>query len=73
MTGSGEFTDDDKVAGGLTDSCLWRQDADGNWDTQCGNAYVFIEGGPKDNQFVFCPYCGGELGEEPYDEQDLEP
>lgn len=43
-----------------TTPCLWQQDEDGNYDTECGNRFVFIYGTPEDNGFKFCPYCGKE-------------
>lgn len=33
-----------------TDSCLW--------ETSCGQAFQFTDGGPEDNKFKFCYYCG---------------
>ncbi len=42
--------------------CKWKYDeVDEKWDTQCGTASVFMEGGPKENKFIVCPYCGGRL------------
>ena len=42
--------------------CVWTEDLDdGAWDTSCGNRFEFIDGGPKDNHFAFCPYCGQKL------------
>ena len=31
------------------------------WFTACDNAFEFNEGGPKENHFKYCCYCGGEL------------
>ena len=42
-------------------ACAWRQDSEGNWDTDCHNCFVFIDAGPVENGFEFCPYCGGCL------------
>jgi hypothetical protein len=40
-------------------SCFWSTDGlESFWETQCGNAFEFIDGGPQDNNFAFCPYCG---------------
>ena len=36
----------------------WEQDY---WETACGEAFCFTDGGPSDNRMRFCPYCGGEL------------
>lgn len=39
--------------------CVWTQEFDGEvWDTQCGGANVFEDGGPNENKYRFCPYCG---------------
>jgi hypothetical protein len=48
--------------------CAWAEDEEGNWDTGCGNKFIFIEGGPKDNGMEFCCYCGNKLGEIKYQE-----
>lgn len=54
--------------------CTWGQysysDTDcGNWQTDCGQDFCFIEGGPKDNLMQFCCYCGKPLREEPYEDE----
>ena len=45
--------------------CKWTVDSDilGEevWNTSCGNAFCFTDGDPKDNKFVFCPYCGHQI------------
>ena len=43
--------------------CRWSQDEDGNWKTSCGEMFIFLEDGPKENEFHFCCYCGGALTE----------
>jgi len=40
------------------ESCFWTEDENGVWETSCGNAFQFETGGPIDNGFDFCPYCG---------------
>ena len=40
------------------ETCVWAEDEDGNWDTGCGEMFVFEAGGPAENGMVFCPYCG---------------
>ena len=35
--------------------------SDGYYETKCGNAFVFFDGTPKENEFVFCPYCGKKI------------
>lgn len=46
-----------------TDACVWREDEDGAWDAHCGGRFEFTDGGPTENGFIVCPYCGGELQE----------
>ena len=31
------------------------------YETSCGGNFEFLEGNPKDNEFKYCPYCGGLL------------
>lgn len=51
--------------------CLWTyDDIDGLWETSCGRGFCFSDGGPKDNAFLFCPYCGNQL--EPLEDEDLD-
>ena len=42
-------------------NCKWTVDEDGVFDTGCNNRFEFIEGGPEENRFTHCPYCGGKL------------
>ena len=46
---------------GVPDSCLWTPDTDYETDVHysaCGEAWSFIEGGPKENNVRFCQGCG---------------
>ena len=58
--------------GELSD-CKWRGDED-HWESSCGQAFVFFDGDPFENGFVFCPYCGKPIGviqkEELLDEEE---
>ena len=38
--------------------CAWTEDGDGSWWSACGDGFVFTDGGPQDNSFRFCCYCG---------------
>jgi len=43
--------------------CKWTMDDstfdyEEFWETECGNEFCFIEGGPEDNGMKYCPYCG---------------
>ena len=33
------------------------------WETGCDNLFQFHAGGPKENHFKFCPYCGKPIEE----------
>ena len=42
--------------------CEWtHNDDDGYWDTSCGKAWRFDDGGPKENNMNFCHCCGKTL------------
>ena len=43
--------------------CAWVLDDEDNntWATTCGNMYVFMEGGPVENDMRYCPYCGKRI------------
>ena len=45
----------------LLTECIWTPDSDGTFETACGNAFVFGDGGPRENGARFCPYCGRPL------------
>lgn len=45
----------------LNRTCEWVVDKDGMFDTGCKNRFEFMEGGPEENRFNHCPYCGGKL------------
>lgn len=38
--------------------CEWKADNEGVWYTSCEHLHQFIDGGPKDNHHIYCPYCG---------------
>ena len=43
--------------------CLWRLENDdtGEWQTGCGESWLFLDGDPVDNDMKFCPFCGKVL------------
>ena len=48
------------------ETCQWSIDDYGGesmWETQCGHAFEFNDGGPKANGAGFCCYCGKRLVE----------
>jgi len=41
------------------ETCLWSQDEDEDmWETECGRAWQFTEGGPVENEMTYCHGCG---------------
>lgn len=50
-------------------TCAWRQDAawdhSDTWNTDCGEAFVFIDGTPADNNANYCCYCGRKIEQVP--------
>ena len=42
--------------------CVWTNgDSDEEFETSCGHAFTFIDGGISDNNCNFCQYCGGSV------------
>jgi len=41
--------------------CVWAEDQDGNWFTDCHHAFEITDGTPDENGFKFCAYCGKDL------------
>jgi len=40
-------------------ACQWKYcESECSWDTQCNNKYQFMNDGPKENDYKFCPGCG---------------
>lgn len=56
----------------MVDTCCWKEDIDGNYDTDCGQTFVLIAGDLEENGMRFCCYCGKALTSLRYCEE-LEP
>ena len=51
----------------MNDTCKWGKNGfalEDYWETGCENLFQFINGGPEQNHFEFCPYCGKPIEEE---------
>lgn len=59
------------VMTGKNCQCEWKEDEDGIWHTECDNSFHFTEGGPTENDFLFCPYCGKRLETIHFTEEDI--
>ena len=54
----------DKAEQQINGTCKWKYDENYNmYETDCENAFIFIEGRKSDNGFLFCPYCGNKIEE----------
>lgn len=53
-------------AGDAAPVCAWVWSIDASsyitgedfWATSCGRSFCFTDGGPRENGFVACPFCG---------------
>ena len=47
--------------------CIWTENDDGYYDTDCDQSFVLNDGGPlAPHGFKFCVYCGRPITEKPY-------
>ena len=57
-----------------TTYCPWTEVvghwSDGHWETGCGEAFNFFDGGPIENRMNYCPYCGKPLSAKYSEEAD---
>jgi len=49
--------------GAVSDAeCVWEYDgSQWMWNSSCGEAWVFTEGGPEDNNYRYCHGCGKKV------------
>ena len=52
------------------ETCEWKEDKDGVWETECGNAFEVTTGTPAENYFEYCPFCGQVILECAYADTD---
>jgi hypothetical protein len=53
-------------------TCTWTEDSEGTWQTECGDAFVFTDGGPVENSVRYCCYCGKCIEIKPWEFERLE-
>lgn len=41
--------------------CVWYEDQDANWNTQCDSCFFVVDGTPIENGMNYCCYCGRRL------------
>ena len=52
-------------------ACGWTQDSDGSaWATGCGHLFDVNDGTPKENGMCWCCFCGRELKQTPYTDDE---
>jgi nitrite reductase/ring-hydroxylating ferredoxin subunit len=45
-------------------TCTWKYDNEyDTWDTECGHAYCQMDGTLTENEYKYCPACGGLIAE----------
>lgn len=49
------------------DACKWFRDDLGAYYTNCGEAFALSDRTIQSNGFVYCPFCGGKIIEQPAD------
>lgn len=42
-------------------TCVWSHGGCDVWETSCEQSFEFIDNGPQENSFKYCPYCGGTI------------
>lgn len=51
----------DRSSVGEKKHCIWTEDYEGNWWTDCDGHWILNAGTPKENDMNFCPICGKRL------------
>ncbi len=52
--------------------CTWIEDDAGTFERSCGGAWEFPNGGPEENECVYCPKCGKRIKAAMYADIDTE-
>jgi hypothetical protein len=53
------------------ETCAWREDISSEfWESACGKTWCFADGGPAENDVLFCHGCGKPVALVPYDPQE---
>jgi len=47
-------------------TCIWTENSDGVWETECKSAFELTTGTPDENEMHFCCYCGKPLKQVKY-------
>jgi len=44
----------------MIDRCRWYENEE-LWETTCDYVFEFLDNGPEENLFKYCPFCGLEI------------
>jgi hypothetical protein len=50
----------------MSGTCIWHlddYDDDDSYETSCGKSFVLLDGTLKENEIIFCCYCGKKIEE----------
>ena len=53
-------------------TCVWTEDDEGIWSSTCNQEAEFLSGGPQENGYRYCPYCGMALEQKLWAEPTVE-
>ena len=52
----------ERMAATIERTCTWTLDEiDGAYEASCGETWALTDGTPKENNYKFCPGCGGRI------------
>ena len=55
----------------MNETCRWTEwatmlgEPTNNWDTECKHTFAITEGGPRENNMLFCCFCGKAIDPRP--------
>lgn len=56
----------DRLVAGDDQQCVWEESCDGEWDSACGQSWVFDDRGPVENGVKYCHGCGRPVKPVPF-------
>lgn len=60
------------VIGEQAQKCGWIKEGERRYETDCGNGFVFTVDGPIENEMTYCPFCGKQIEEQQYTDDEEE-
>ena len=57
-----DYVEGKREIGVSDDVCEWEyNDSEYYFESSCKHLHIFMPGGPKENEYRFCPYCGKRI------------